>query len=239
MKLGIIGAMDVEVERLVAQVEDARVTRHARMDFTEGTLFGLPVVVVRCGVGKVHAAACVQSLVDLFGVTHVVNTGAAGSLDARLDIGDILMSLDVVHHDVDATNFGYAPGEVPGSGMEAYPADAALVEAVQQAAQEAGASCAVGRVATGDSFVRDAAEKDRIARTFQARCCEMEGAAIAQACWLNDVPFVVVRAISDKADGSDALDYPIFERRAAHACSEIVMALARLFARDASATSLR
>ena len=182
-----------------------------------------------------HAAACAQLLVDLFGVTHVVNTGAAGSLDSSLDIGDILVSADVVLHDVDAINFGYAPGEVPGSGMKAYPADAAMAAAAQRAARDAGVGdCVMGRVATGDSFVRDADEKNRIARTFGAACCEMEGAAIAQACWLNDIPFVIVRAISDKADGSDSLDYPVFERRAAHACSEIVLAMVRLFVQDSS-----
>lgn len=232
MKLGVIGAMEVEVDRLTAQVEGARTTELSRMRFVEGTLRGLPAVVVRCGVGKVNAAVCAQLLADRFGVTHVVNTGVAGSLDDALDVGDILVSTDAVHHDVDATNFGYRPGEVPGMGMPAFPADGRLRQAALAAARAVAAdsrrgfSCFEGRVASGDRFVRDSAEKERIARTFHARCCEMEGAAIAQTCWLAGTPFVIVRAISDRADGSNPLAYPLFERRAARDCARIVLQLA-------------
>lgn len=232
MKLGIIGAMEVEVDRIISQVEGARTVELARLRFVEGALCGLPVVVVRCGVGKVNAALCVQALADRFGVTHVANTGVAGSLDDALEVGDILVSTDAVQHDMDATNFGYRPGEVPGMGIQSFPADAALRRAALAAARAArgDAACHEGRVASGDRFVRDPADKRRIAQVFHARCCEMEGAAIAQACWANAIPFVVVRAISDKADGSNPLAYPVFERRAARDCAAIVARMAGLLA---------
>lgn len=227
MKFGIIGAMEVEVNQLVKQLEETQVTEIARMRFHEGTLAGVPCVVVQCGVGKVNAALCTQILALRFEVTHIVNTGVAGSLNNQLNIGDIVVSTDAVHHDVNATNFGYEPGEVPGMDIQAFPADAALQDAAFTAAKAANFQGAMvrGRVASGDQFVHDQAVKDRIKQTFGADCCEMEGASIAQACWLNGVPFVILRAISDKADGSDALAYPVFERRAARDCAAITYRL--------------
>lgn len=224
MKIGIIGAMDVEVTYLKGKVEGAGTTHRANMEFVEGTLGGVPVVAVQSGIGKINAAACTQVLADLFGVTHIINTGVAGSLNNALDIEDILVSVDAVHHDVDATVFGYAPGEVPQLGTVTFKADpvlrAAAVEAVRAVAPEV--SVLEGRVASGDRFVRDDADKRAIRETFHGDCCEMEGCAIAQTAWLNGIPFVIVRAISDKADGSDIMDYPTFEARAAQRCAHIV-----------------
>lgn len=232
MRLGIIGAMDVEVALLLDRLEGGKVTRLSRMDFHEGTLEGLPVVVVKSGVGKVDAAVCAEVLALRFAVTHVVNTGVAGCLAPDLGVGDVVVSRDAVHHDVDATNFGYAPGEVPGLGTVAFEADRVLAGVAMEAARAAApdVSCRLGRVASGDQFVRDQATKERIRTTFQADCCEMEGASIAQACWLAGVPFAIVRAISDKADGSSPVEYPAFERKAAHDCAGIVLEMARRLA---------
>lgn len=224
MKIGIIGAMDVEVRYLKGETDVTRTEKRANMEFCEGTIGGVPVVVVQCGVGKVNAAACVQVLADVFGVTHVINTGVAGSLNNALNIGDVLVSVDAVHHDVDARVFGYAAGEVPGMGVKSFAADeglrAAAVEAVRVAAPEV--NVVEGRVASGDQFVSDPKVKARIKETFSADCCEMEGCSIAQTAWLNGIPFVIVRAISDKADGSDIMDYPTFEAQAAEHCARIV-----------------
>ncbi len=223
LKIGVIGAMEVEMALLTDRLADVRTEKRAGMTFYCGALEGVPCVVVQSGVGKVNAALCTQVLASVFGVTHVINTGVAGSLDATIDIGDVVVSTDCVHHDVDATNFGYALGQVPGM-PEAYPADAALRAAALDAVAQAAPDIAAfeGRVASGDSFVRDNAEKSRIVRDFGARCCEMEGAAIAQACTVNGLPFVVVRAISDKADGSHSELYPVFEAKAARHCAAIV-----------------
>lgn len=224
MAVGIIGAMDVEVEALVRHMDVSRTFERAGMAFRAGSLGGAGVVVVRSGVGKVNAAVCVQILVDELGVDSVVNTGVAGSLDNRLGIGDIVVSTDVVHHDVDATVFGYARGEVPQLGTRFFAADEGLRRSAVAAARQVAPDVSVleGRVASGDQFVSDASVKGRIASEFGALCCEMEGAAIAQACWLNGVPFVIVRAISDKADGSQKMLYPVFERQAAQHCAAIV-----------------
>lgn len=227
-KIGIIGAMDLEVDALKAKLTNVTVTTRARMEFHEGTLNGASVVVVRCGIGKVNAALCVQILADLFGVTHVINTGVAGSLNPQLDIGDILISRDVIHHDVDVRIFGYELGEVPQLGVRAFPADTAMADLAQALCSRVNPEirCRQGRVVSGDQFISDAAVKDRLIAAFQGDCAEMEGASIAQGAWLNGLPFLVIRAISDKADHSAEVDYPTFERAAAQHSARLVEALA-------------
>lgn len=227
-KIGVIGAMEVEVAALVSAMDDARALAWAGMTFHEGLVEGTSVVVVQCNVGMVNAAACTQALIDRFGVTHVVNTGVAGSLDASIDIGDVVVARDAVNHLMDVCNLGYNPGQTPGLDVLSFPTDAALGARIADAVRRCtDASAHAGRVASGDRFVRDADEKRRIAETFGATCCEMEGAAVAQTCFLNSVPCAVVRAISDKADGSDAVDYPVFEAQAAANCAAIVIDLLR------------
>ena len=214
MKVGIIGAMASEVALLKEQLTEAQVTRVAGMEFCEGTLGGTPVVVVQCGIGKVNAGICVQVLVDRFGVSHVINTGVAGSLDDRLDVGDL-----------DVTPLGYRPGEIPGVGTINFPADEGLREATLAAAAQVAPDihAYAGRVVSGDQFIASAEQKNRITEGFGGMCCEMEGTAIAQTAWLNEVPFVVVRAISDKPGAADqVVDYNTFEEKAAHDCAAIV-----------------
>lgn len=222
-KIGIIGAMELEVDTLKSQMEIKNITAKANMEFYEGSLNGTPVVIVRSGVGKVNAGICVQILADLFSVTHVINTGVAGSLDSRIDIGDIVVSADAVYHDVDATIFGYLPGEVPQLGRREFTADPDLVTLAAASCREANPHLHVftGRVVSGDQFISDKAEKERIIKTFGGYCTEMEGAAIAHAAVLNAIPFVIIRAISDKADDSAAMAYPEFERKAAQDCARL------------------
>ena len=226
-KLGIIGAMDLEVDALKAKLSNVKVTSKARMDFYEGTLNGANVVVVRSVIGKVNAALCVQILADLFAVTHVINTGVAGSLNAELEIGDILVSVDAIHHDVDARIFGYAPGELPQMGVRAFMADENMAALAVECCKAVNPDIHVklGRVVSGDQFISDAAVKERLIEVFQADCTEMEGASIAHGAYLNNIPFLVVRAISDKADGSAEMDYPTFEREAALHSAKLVEAL--------------
>ena len=226
MKLGIIGAMEQEVETLLGLLEEKRTSVHAGVAFHEGTLDGKAVVVVQCGIGKVNAALCVQMLCDFYGVTHLVNTGIAGSLDAALDIGDLVISEDAMYHDVDVTNFGYVPGQMAGMPAS-FPADSALVNAAFAAAEAVNPGhTRKGRVASGDQFVCEQGLKDKIIAVTGAACTEMEGAAIAQAAYRNGVPFVIIRAISDKADNSADMDYPTFERIAAHRCAAVTRTFA-------------
>ena len=229
IKLGIIGAMELEVETLLRVLEDKKETRHAGSAFYEGKLEGLDVVIVQCGVGKVNAALCAQILISVFGVTHIVNTGIAGSLCAELDIGDLVVSRDAMYHDFDCVHFGYEMGKVPGMDTVSFPADEKLMEYAFAAAESVNPGhTRIGRVASGDLFVAEKAAKDRIIERTQALCTEMEGAAIAHAAYRSKVPVVILRAISDKADDSAEMDYPTFERIAAHRCAGVTMKMAKL-----------
>ncbi len=223
-KIGIIGAMDLEVNTLKSHMTDVKITQKAGMEFHEGFLNGTSAVVVRCGIGKVNAALCVQILADDFCVTHVINTGIAGSLNAKLDIGDILISRDALHHDMDVTIFGYQLGEVPQMGRLEFPADARMMELAKASCERVcGDIHAIyGRVVSGDQFISDNAVKDRLINVFHGDCAEMEGASIAHGAYLNRIPFVIIRAISDKADGSAEMDYPMFEQAAAEHSAKLV-----------------
>lgn len=228
-KLGIIGAMAVEIETIKAAMEDKQEKRLSGMDFCEGALHGLPVVVARCGVGKIHAALCVQVLKDCFQVTHVVNTGIAGSLCAELDIGDLVVSTDAMYHDFDCTAFGYPAGNVPGMPLT-FPADETLKKYALAAAEAVQPGhVRVGRVASGDQFVCTQTQKEQIIEKTGGLCTEMEGAAIAHAAYVNALPFVIIRAISDKADHTSEMDYPTFEALAARNCAAVTMRLAAMF----------
>ena len=214
--LGIIGAMDEEVAMIKAQLTDVQVESRAAMDFYKGKLEGKEVVVVRSGIGKVNAAMCTQILADIYGVTGVVNTGIAGSLKAEIDIGDIVLSSDALQHDMDATGFGYEPGQIPRVETLAFKADEGLINLAEECCSRVNPDIHtfVGRVVTGDQFISDKEKKKWLTDTFGGYCTEMEGAAIAQACYLNSIPFLIVRAISDKADDSASVDYPAFEAKA-------------------------
>ncbi len=223
-KIGIIGAMELEVDTLKSKMDVKATTTKARMEFLEGTLNGVEVVIVRSGIGKVNAGMCTQILADLFDVTHIINTGVAGSLNAAIDIGDIVVSTELLQHDVDATSFGYPLGEVPQLGTLTFPADDAMVRLAKSVCEKVNPDIHVfsGRIVSGDQFVASKEVKDRIVENFHGLCTEMEGAAIGQAAYLNGIPFVILRAISDKADNSAEMDYPTFERKAAEHCAKLV-----------------
>lgn len=225
IKLGIIGAMDVEVQTLKKQMDNLTVTQKAGTEFYEGILENIPVVLVQCGIGKVNAAICTQILCDEFAVTHIVNTGIAGSLCAEQNIGDMVVSSDVWHHDFDCSHFGYEMCQIPGM-PQSFPADEKLIALAKAAAEQTGSTVRIGRVASGDQFVADPALKDRIIQRTQALCTEMEGAAIAQTAYRNAIPFVILRCISDKADHSVEMDYPSFEAMAAKRCAQVAKTLA-------------
>lgn len=214
--IGIIGAMEVEVAILKEKMEDVRIIKKASMDFYEGILAGKKVVIVRSGIGKVNAGICAQILADVFSVDAIINTGIAGSLNKNINIGDIVLSTDVVQHDMDATGFGYRKGQIPQMPVFFFNADDNLRRLAAEVCKEVNPDIQVfeGRIASGDQFVCDQDVKNRIVSEFSAYATEMEGAAIGQAAYLNEIPFLVVRAISDKADGSAQMDYSEFEKAA-------------------------
>lgn len=223
-RIGIIGAMDLEVEHLKCEMQISRIVDKAGMEFYTGTLKGVDVVIVRSGIGKVNSGLCAQILADVFQVTHIINTGVAGSLNAKLDIGDILISRDALYHDVDVRVFGYQLGEVPQMGCREFKADKAMIEAAVSSCKEVNPDIhvEVGRILSGDQFISDKAKKETLIADFQGDCTEMEGAAIAHSAYLNKIPFVIIRAISDKADDSAEMDYPTFEREAAKHSARLV-----------------
>ena len=227
-KLGIIGAMTEEVETLVETLEGVKKAKIAGSTFYEGKLEGLDVVIVQCGVGKVNAAMCTQILCSCYGVTHIVNTGIAGSLCAELDIGDLVVSRDAMYYDVDCNTVGYPTGKVPGMDVIAFPANEVMIDCAFAAAESVNPGhTKIGRVATGDQFVSSKELKEKIISITQGLCTEMEGGGIAQTAYRNGIPFVILRAISDKADDSAEMDYPTFEKIAAHRCAEVTRCLAK------------
>ncbi|MGN8631609.1 5'-methylthioadenosine/adenosylhomocysteine nucleosidase [Blautia sp. HCP3S3_G3] len=214
--IGIIGAMEQEVLGLKEQMQEVKISRMASMEFFEGILEGKKVVVVKSGIGKVNAAVCTQILVDVFHVEVVINTGVAGSLNNQINIGDIVVSTDVIQHDMDVTPLGYPKGQIPDMEVMSFEADEALRKLALQSCREVNPDIEVfeGRIASGDQFISSQEVKDSIVEHFGAYAAEMEGASIGQAAYLNHVPFLVIRAISDKADGSANVDYPVFEAEA-------------------------
>lgn len=215
-RIGIIGAMEEEVAILKEKMTEVFVLERAGMEFFSGRLSGHEVVVVRSGIGKVNAGICTQILADKFEVEAVINTGIAGSLKAEINIGDIVLSTDTMQHDVDAREFGYAIGQIPRMDTLTFPADEGLRSLAVRVCREVNPDIQVfeGRVASGDQFVADHGTKEKIIQNTEGFCTEMEGAAIGQAAYLNKLPYLVIRAISDKADDSAHMDYPTFEKEA-------------------------
>ena len=222
--IGIIGAMDVEVNSLKESAKISESKKIAEMEFCKGQIGEKDVVIVKCGMGKVNAGICANTLINEFGCTKVINTGVAGSLDSKIDIGDIVVSTDAVQHDYDVEAIGFKKGEVPYTGKVAFEADEAMRKAAVEAVEKSAPDIHVfeGRVCSGDQFISKKEQKEKIISDFGGMCCEMEGAAIAQACYLNGTPFVVMRAISDKPDETEIVEYKTFEEKAAQRCAKIV-----------------
>lgn len=226
---GIIGAMEEEVAALKELMEVQEVRSIAGMEFCRGIFENQRIIVVRSGIGKVNAAVCTQILCDVFRAEAIINTGVAGSLRNAINIGDIVLSSDALQHDVDVSGCGHEPGEIPRMETSVFKADEALLDLAEKVCREVNPDIQVfrGRVVSGDQFISDRAVKQRLIRMFDGYCAEMEGAAIAQTAWLNQVPFVIIRAISDKADGSAEMAYSEFEMKAIEHTVHLVTGMLR------------
>ena len=224
-RIGIIGAMDAEVSALKSAMHIDRKETVESMEFCVGKLRGCDVVVVQCGMGKVNAGTCAQLLVTKFNARAIINTGVAGSLDDCLNIGDFVVSTDAVQHDFDVSPIGFQKGEIPYTEKYAFEADATLRQKAFDAISKntTGVKVYEGRICSGDQFVSTVEQKETITAAFGGMCCEMEGAAIAQVCYLNNVPFVVIRTVSDKADGTAPSDFDEFTKEAAARSSAVVL----------------
>lgn len=222
-KMGLIGAMAEEIERIEERLSGETVTEAAGIRFREGTFCGKKVVLCKSGVGKVNAAVCTQLLIDRFGVDAVIFTGVAGALDPSLDIGDIVISTDCQQHDMDATPLGFPRGTIPFADTSIFVADPALVALASEAGLKLGECRTIqGRVLSGDQFIADRDMVKLLHEQLGGACTEMEGSAVAQVCAMNGVPFVVIRSMSDKADGSAHVNFAEFTVKAADRSFRIV-----------------
>lgn len=214
--IGLIGAMQEEVAILKESMKHTSETSKAGMLFVHGDLWGIDTIVVVSGIGKVNMAICTQILIDEFGVDTLINSGVAGSLNNKLDIGDIVVSTCAQQHDMDASPLGDPVGIIPRMEESIFYADKHLVEIAKAACEKANPdiNCYTGKVVSGDQFIASAEKKDYLIETFQGDCAEMEGAAMAHVAYLNQIPFVILRAISDKADNSGHMDYATFAKQA-------------------------
>ena len=221
--IGIIAAMNVEMEALRAHIENPVSETVSGVTFVRGRIGNHEVVTAVCGIGKVFAALCAQTMILRYAPEKVINTGVAGSLSSLLNIGSIAVSSCVVQHDMDTSPLGDPLGLISGINKVELPADKLLCTDLAACAGELGIHTASGPIASGDQFVASAERKTFITDTFGAIACEMEGAAVGQVCYVNSVPFCILRAISDSADGSSHMDYPTFVKRAAEQSVKLML----------------
>ena len=205
--IGIIGAMAIETEGLIAEMTDTRESTVSGVTFTEGVLCGHNVVVATSGVGKVFAAICAEAMILRFGVTALLNTGVAGTLSPMLEVGDVVLADEVVQHDMNTTALGDPQGLLSGINIVKIPADERLLKALCTATAELDYNGMVGTIASGDLFVAKQKTKDALVAQFDALACEMEGAAIGHVAYVNKVPFAVLRTISDGGDGMEFSEF--------------------------------
>ncbi len=213
--IGIIGAMEIETSAIKAELINPEEQVISGISFVKGFWQGKEVVVATAGVGKVFAAICAEAMILNYHPQWIVNTGVAGALDKGLRILDVVISQEVVQHDMDTSPLGDPVGLLSGINQVQLPADPGLVARFKEAADALEVYALIGTVASGDQFVAEGTKKQWIVEQFGAACCEMEGASIGQVCYVNQVPFVVLRAISDGAQEEATMDYPAFAAKAA------------------------
>ena len=222
MKTGIIGAMSVEVDALKAKIENAKTENVSGVEFVSGILYGQEVVVAQCGIGKVFAAICAQTMILTYKVDRIINTGVAGTLTDKLSILDIAVASGVVQHDMDTSPLGDPVGLISGINVVTFPSSDTLAKSIIECAESIGVNCVHGVIASGDQFIGRKEKKDWIHDTFDAVACEMEGASIGHVCYVNKVDFAVVRAISDSATGDALMEYPEMVQKASAQSTQII-----------------
>lgn len=220
---GIIGAMKIEVETIKDLMEEKKSEIISGVEYVKGTLHGSEIVIAVCGIGKVAAAMCAQTMILKYAPDRIINTGVGGSLSTKLAIGDIAVAESLVQHDMDTSPLGDPIGLISGINVVNIPCDGAVVDALSACVEKLdGVKAVRGVIASGDQFIASAEKKKFITENFDAIVCEMEGASIAQVCYTNSVPFGVVRAVSDCADGSSHMDYGEFLPMAAANAAKLI-----------------
>ncbi len=220
--IGIIGAMGIEVRALADLLDDKKSETISGVEYMSGKIYGKDVVLAVCGIGKVFAAICAQTMILKYNPDVIINTGVAGTLTDALSIGDIAIADSVVQHDMDTSPLGDPVGLLSGINIVKIPADKKTCEKIERCVEEIGANYEIGTIASGDQFLANKEVKERIVGNFGAIACEMEGAAVGHVCYVNNKPFCVLRAISDCADGSGAENYTEFLGKAAENATMIM-----------------
>jgi adenosylhomocysteine nucleosidase len=222
MLIGIIGAMDCEVDRIKEVMEISEIQDIAMMKYYRGKLEGVPIVVVCCGIGKVNSAIAAQVIIDKYHVDYMLNIGIAGAISEKLDVGDVVISDEVIYHDFDSY---FIKSYYPWLKNDCFEADADLIKVCENACRDALSiqKTYVGKIVSGDQFVSDSGVKDAISAKHSALCVEMEGASIAHTCYVNNVPFVLIRSISDKANEEATVSFDEFVKIAAEQCMQIIV----------------
>ncbi len=223
--IGVIGALESEVEGLVASLSNVKEENIGSVKFFVGEIFGKTVAVARCGVGKVFSALAAEAMVIAYSPDLIVNTGVGGAVAKGLKTTDVVIAERLVQHDMDTSALGDPKGLISGINKIYFDADVRAVKILKAAAEKNGVGVHLGTIASGDKFIASREDKEKIEREFEATACEMEGAALAQVAYLNKTPFAVIRAISDSADGEAAMDYPAFMPLAAKISGELTLAL--------------
>ncbi len=226
--IGIIGAMDIEIDALRAALKNPSSERVSGILFTSGALNGRQVVLAVCGVGKVFAAMCAQTMIVKYGADCIINTGVGGSLTSELSIGDIAVADSTLQHDMDTTPLGDPAGYIGEIGLVRIPADALLCEKILDATKRLGIKSLSGAIASGDRFIANAKQKRQIVQNFAGMnviACEMEGAAIGLVCHMNEVPYAVIRSVSDSLEGDAEVDFNEFKVSAAQNSIAVVTAV--------------
>lgn len=223
MSLGIIVAMEEELEVILKEMDHNKTEIRAGMEFHIGKISGKEIIAVICGIGKVNSAVCAQILISDFKAKQIVNVGIAGGIGKDIVPGDIVIGDSLVQHDMDATAFGDVVGQIPRLDTFDFKADGTLVRLAKEASEKSTSHKSyVGRIVTGDQFVADLDKIKWLSEEFSALACEMEGASIAQACYLNKIPFVVIRSISDNANTGAHMDFEKFKYLAVENSSQIL-----------------
>lgn len=225
MVIGLIGALDEEIALFLKELEVQDVQVHAGIEFYKGRLAGQQVVVCKSGVGKVNAALTTQILIDLFQVETIIFSGVAGTLRSEINVGDIVISTNTQQYDVDFTAIGFPPGVIPSLTTSIFVADPKLVQLAEKAAINIKGKVFKGKILSGDRFVASKELVNRLLKNFGGLCVEAEGAALGQVCFLNDIPFVIIRGMSDQADRAAPADFAKFVKIAAHRGSVLVLAM--------------
>jgi len=227
--IGIIGAMEPEVEALISKLSDATSETVSGIVFFAGKIGEKTVVIAKCGIGKVFAAMCCEIMIMKYSPALIINSGVGGALAEKLKTGDVVIADRLCQHDMDTSAIGDPKGLVSGINKIYFESDTEVVKKLCEISDSLGLNYLVGTVASGDKFIASKSDKDAILRDFSAVACEMEGAAIAQVCFVNETPFAVIRAISDSADGEATMDYPTFLPIAAANSASMTLELIKIF----------